>query len=1342
MSVSQKQSATPDRFLADHEAQRNWTLPPGIAGFEPVAAFDGRGTFALEVVLATSGREPSAALVRDLWAKRHGNAPNPLLAVIAFREDDRWHASLCGPAGDQPPVIGTIELGQAERLAEAALAEPSRHAALRFLTAMLPEVGADLPGLRNHGMFASHELRDRVPTRPGWNDLCEQARPLLSHRGRDLIERLGFRVEEHGTTTSVLAAGEHKRAVAVFLDEGEVFEEPTLRFEGASPVAHALAAADRENLPWAVLTRGRQIRVYSARPDVGVGRKGRAETFVEANLALLPDEQAGYLPLLFSAEALLPGGSFEQVLEESRDYATDLSTRLRDRVYKDAVPLLATALATRRGDATLDEVYDQALNVLFRLLFVAYAEDKDLLPYRSNGLYRERSLKALARHLADRRQEGALVFDGNDTSLWDDVVGLWRAVDVGNVELGVPAYNGGLFSSDPRVNPAGAALAEVSLSNAEFGSALSALIVDETSDGVVGPVDFRSLSVREFGTIYEGLLESNLSIAPSDLTLDAKANYVPAHDEDEVIVAEGEVYFHNRSGARKATGSYFTKPFAVEHLLDHALEPTLDDHVARLGELLDAGEEAKAAQAFFDFRCVDLAMGSGHFLVAAVDRVEARLSAFLAQRPIPQLTAELDRLRAAAYDALGPLGEGIEIEQTSLLRRQVARRCVYGVDRNRIAVELARLAMWIHTFVPGLPLSFLDHALVDGDSLTGIGTIDEAADALDTGDDTRISIFREPILELLSRAETALQRMARLSDATAAEIKDARAAQAEAQQEVGPARDLFDLIVAARLGKAELPTTFEPEVIAAHPQLAEARRIARELRCLHFPITFPEVFLRENAGFNCVLGNPPWDKPHVEEHSFWSLRHPGLRGLPPAQYRQQLARLREARPDLVELHQQEVAAAEELREALVRGPYPGMGEGHPDSYKAFAWRFWQLLADRGRVGVVLPRSALSAAGSAEWRHELLRSASFEDTTLLVNTGGWVFDDAEHRYTIALLSIARGGRDCAVTLSRPYTSYRSYVEGRRSREVATFRADEIESWTDTAAFPLLPHPDAAEVLRTLKQQPRFDEQRWRLRPVQGDINATTGRNLYVDERPDVWPVFSGASFSLWQPETGEVYAYVDADAIQATLQERRLRQNRNRRSAFSELPRHWATDAATLPSLYPRIAFRDVARATDSRTVIAALVPPCVVLTHKAPFLLRTRGDERDEAFLLGVLSSIPLDWYARRFVEITLSFQLLETFPIPAPDRDDPVRREVEQIAATLAAVDERYHKWASTVGVGVNTTPAAETEELKSRLDAAVARLYGLDERAIRVIFETFHVGWDFRPRLARVLDHFRALA
>src|SRR5690606_10744306 len=129
--------------------------------------------------------------------------------------------------------------------------------------------------------------------------------------------------------------------------------------------------------------------------------------------------------------------------------------------------------------------------------------------------------------------------------------------------------------------------------------------------------------------------------------------YLPAQPGDPVVVPAGAVYLHNKSGQRKATGSYFTKSFAVDHLLDHALDPTLDEHLERVAKLLARGDEAGAAEALFDFRVADISMGSGHFLTAVVDRIEARIGRFLAEHPIPQVTSELDTLRNQAMKALG-----------------------------------------------------------------------------------------------------------------------------------------------------------------------------------------------------------------------------------------------------------------------------------------------------------------------------------------------------------------------------------------------------------------------------------------------------------------------------------------------------------------------------------------------------------------------------------------------------------------------------------------------------------------------------------------------------------------
>jgi len=259
----------------------------------------------------------------------------------------------------------------------------------------------------------------------------------------------------------------------------------------------------------------------------------------------------------------------------------------------------------------------------------------------------------------------------------------------------------------------------------------------------------------------------------------------------------------------------------------------------------------------------------------------------------------------------------------------------------------------------------------------------------------------------------------------------------------------------------------------------------------------------------------------------------------------------------------------------------------------------------------------------------------------------------------------------------------------------------------------------------------------------EFDATNDKHLFESGGDGgLWPVYKGASFNLWKPDTGVRYASADPEKVLEALQAKRLRQQRHTSSVFSEFPREWAEDPETLPCLRPRIAFRDIARATDSRTVIAALVPPARVITNQAPYLLWPVGDERDEAYLLGVLCSIPLDWCARRVVETHVNFHVFNGFPIPRPDRDDPLRLRTEIIAGRLAAVDDRYADWAQAVGVECGTVTDEEKPSLIAELDAVVAHLYELDEDDVTHIFETFHVGWDYSPRLAAVLDYFRAHA
>jgi hypothetical protein len=1257
---------------------------------------------------------------------------------------------VCGPSGQEPPVYADRDVGQVTRLADAALAEPDHHAATRFLAAYLPE---ERGGLRNVALFATHHLVQRVPRRDDWPRLCEAGGKLLSLRRQQLIQALGFSMEPRGHATLLRTNGQ-AAALAIFLDDAENPDGSIARFNGISPVSWAIAAASADNIPYVVVARGPQLRLYTTRAGAGIGGKGGSAAFLELNLPLLTAEDAGYLPLLFSAESLAAGGAFETMLAESNDFATDLGARLRSRVYDDTVPAIAEALIQHhQGDTdpeALSSLYEQALLILFRLLFVAYAEDRDLLPLRTNNLYRQRSIKQIARLLAERAsaaEGGAVEFDPHATDLWDGVTAIWTAVDKGRKEWTVPAYNGGMFSSALEDNPNGAALSRISLTDAQFGPALAGLLVDDTGDGVKGPVDFASLDVREFGTIYEGLLESSLSVAPVDLALGSDDTWVPAGPKDDVRVPAGAIYLHNSGGKRKASGSYFTKPFAVNHLLENALEPALDAHLDRLRALVDGGDDVTAAEAFFDFRCVDLAMGSGHFLVAAVDVIERRLSGFLAEHPLVLVLDELARLSAAAEDNLAAAGIAGEFTDTNaLLRRQIGRRCIYGADINPTAVDLARLALWVHTFVKGLPLTNLNHGLVEGNSLTGIGTLDEVAQVFDpTAPDGSLSMFTTAFDDALTEASLAIGRFSATSEANAAEVKAARTAHQEATEAVGPVRQLLDYAVAVRLKLADAPTVTTADEIKAVAASFEPAELSA-VQPLHFPVAFPEVFTRDRPGFDCILGNPPWEEATLEENGYWARHFPGLRSMTASKQTQEIERLRAERPDLHADFITERDGQEAVRAALMAGPYPGMGTGDPDLYKGFIWRFARLTREGGYVGVVLPRQALASAGSAPWRRHVLAHAAFVDLCLLLNNKRWVFSEVHPQYTVGLCSIVIGEKHAGqVSLRGPYSSEARYRAGVGSGARSQVGAADLAGWTENATVPLVPSEEAMSVFLKLRAHPRLDSDAgWRARPAT-ELHATNEKSeMLLDKSPNgstLWPVYKGESFDIWNPDTGTYYAAANAEHIQQYLYEKRIRQQRLARSPFSAFTKRWAQDKSTLHCLHPRIAFRDITRATDTRTVRAALVPPNVVITNKGPYLVWSSGTAEDEAYLLGVLCSIPLDWYARRIVELGLNFHIFNAFPVPRPAPADPLRARVVEIAGRLAAVDERYASWATDVGVSVGSVASDERDDLAAELDAAVALLYGLDLVDVATVYETFHDGWDHQPRLQQVLDHFKRL-
>jgi len=1330
-------------FLENHNINAI-PLKSDINGIEPKGLFLGQGNHSLEIILFSSKNKPNSSIFHRAFKERKGSRASPILVVILHNEG----VSLAGTGGDKPPIFHTEDVSQAERLCEAALLLPDRNAAIRFLAETMPSIESPLSGISNEGLLSMHELNYGTRLRDDWKTATEKSIKILGKSRKDLITALGFNFQKLDNMTEILLSGDEKTALAVLLNDSEVPELSNDRFNNTSPVSYALAKADNEKLPWVVMVQGDRIRIYNTK-NIGVGRRGRTETYIECQSSILSQKDAGLLWLLFSSDALKDGGTIDDLLEESQRFAADIADTLRERIYDIVIPKLAMGISKERNltNPSKDQLtftYQMALTVLFRLLFIAYAEDRDLLPYKHNEAYRKRSLKQKSLELAEAASKQAPISQGDHH--WSEINLLWKAVFHGNIEWGVPAYDGTIFSTDEAVSPEGAAIAKITLPNNLFEEALRGLLLIESEDLSYAPVDFRALSVREFGTIYEGLLASELSLAKQNLTMKKNGIYLPAKNDEPVFIEKGEVYLHDQSGARKSSGSYYTPDFAVEHLLDNSLEPALDKHLARIKEL----DEADRSEQFFDFRVADIAMGSGHFLVAAIDRIERRFALWLDENPTPGITRELQRLRVAAKTQLGELAETVAIEDGQILRRMIARRCIYGVDYNPITVQLAQLSIWIHTFVPGLPLSLLDHNLVQGNSLVGVSSLDEIRSKFDESAGTLFEVNAD---ELLGQAAEPLMKLARLSDASVTDIAVGRKLMQEARLKTLETEALCDLIIAQPVSDDYRLKGFafddwdrQRHKIQNSRALRLAKEILDPLTPLHFPIIFPEVFLGHAKGFNVLLGNPPWEEVKAEERDFWTRHFPGLRGLPQREQIIQWKILAQKRPDLKGEWEQLSKVTESLANILKTGKFPGLEVGDLDLYKAFAWRFWFLSSPiMGRIGVVMPRSALAAAGSAKFRRELMNEAEGLDIVTLQNTGKWVFD-MEPRYTIALLGISRSaGEPKGISLKGPFTSMASFLEGKEI-DAHRFSVDEVLNLNESASLPLLPEPYSAEVLLQLRKAPwlSLDEpDSWRAR-ADSELHATAQKPLmdFSGTCPDgFWKVYKGESYDLWEPDKGQYYAWADPKKVIPWLQKKRLRANNGSRdSVHKEYTKEYVEDLKTLAPYSPRISFRLITNRTNRRTLICALTPANVLHANSSQVVMMPRGDKKDEAFLLGVLSSIPLDWYARRFVELNFNFYLFKPLPIPRADRSNRLWQRVVELSGRLACPDDRYAEWAKAVGVSYGSLEPDEKQDKIYELDAVVAHLYGLNEPQLTHIFETFHEGWNYKDRLSRVLKYFHS--
>jgi hypothetical protein len=619
------------------------------------------------------------------------------------------------------------------------------------------------------------------------------------------------------------------------------------------------------------------------------------------------------------------------------------------------------------GDLSRQDYYRQLLRVVYRLIFLFAAEDRGLLldptaPLQARQRYEKHYSTARLRRMAQRPRGGR----------HDDLYTALRLVmDIlgGNVGaedqqraltgLGLPALGGYLFSAKALPD-----LANACLGNSDLLAALRSLAYI-TEGRTRRAVDYRNLGTEELGSVYESLLElhPDLNTSTGEFTL--------------VSAAGSE---------RKTTGSYYTPSSLIKELLDSALDPVIEQAVSGQGSAISKTPDA-IEQRLLALKICDPACGSGHFLIAASHRLAKRLAQVRSgdEEPTP------------------------EAQRTAL--RDVIRSCIYGVDANPLAVELCRVNLWLESLEPGKPLSFLDAHIKCGDSLVGMGP-DMTVESLEvpdeafkevTGDDKptaqalrkrnkaersgQESLFVTLITSKEELAAWLAQRAAAVNampEETAAQVQEKEIAYAEvlASQEYNQQRLAADLWSSAFFWQivkpqGKLETLAPTHAALLHlragetldPELASiARSLADRLRFFHWPLEFPEVFARhplprgegrgegQNTGFDCVLGNPPWERIKLQEQEFFASREPQIAAAPNKAARDRLIKaLKSGDPAL---HAEFEAAKHDAEAAskFVRcsGRFPLTAVGDVNTYALFAGHNRALMGAQGRAGFIVP----------------------------------------------------------------------------------------------------------------------------------------------------------------------------------------------------------------------------------------------------------------------------------------------------------------------------------------------------------------------------------------------------
>jgi hypothetical protein len=1026
---------------------------------------------------------------------------------------------------------------------------------------------------------------------------------------------------------------------------------------------------DRHNgaIRWGILTNGVKWRLYFS------GARSTIDDYLEIDLArvlALDDdlfdkdiEQATRDHWLAVFVAMFSRTAFERASDTApsfhdtarRDaayYEERVAKSLSDKVFGTLYPNLGRAVAQAApAETPLDEIRQATLILLYRLLFVLYAEDRGLLPVKDKR-FDDYALRQSRLDVGKRKDAGD-AFSNVAKTIWGRFADLAEMIDKGDPSVGLPPYNGGLFNGENTP-----LLKTIRLGDDVMAEALDILSFEQQG-GMRRYINYRDLSVQQLGSIYERLLEF-------ELTRDAEC---------------GAVDVRPNIFARKNSGSYYTPDDLVVLILDETLEPLITDakdaFKAALAKAkakdnedytINELQKLDPAKAITRLRICDPAMGSGHFLVSLVDRLTnqtldalAEAKALVKER-FPDLdyespvAEEIRKIRATirgnANDQNWSVSEE-QLDDAQLVKRMVLKRCIYGADKNPMAVELAKVSLWLHTFTVGAPLSFIDHHLAAGDSLFGLWVRDAIDKAGKTGELLYIDDLRNA-----ERQATIMQRIEALTDAEITEAHSSADMWRDVECQIGPfdsfvsfmhALDWLDLkgpdkalvtmwldgrfgdpLPISRGRKAPEDGKAKPDEVERFTAIwASARELIEEERFLNWQITFPGVWnnwasTAREGGFDAVVGNPPWDRFEFEEVPWFEARDKSIALAPSgAKRKAAIKALKDGDAPLWNEYQKAVNRMA-MATKIAKGKliYSQLNNGKLNLYKLFVERAHRLVKPDGMVGLLTPSGIAS---------DLSASAFFRK----VATGGHLksFYDFENRRTRYNLEPFFPDVDSrfkfAAMIGSPSRKFAAAHCGFFLQSVTELNAPE-------QAFPITaqdfarvnPNTGTAPIFRTRrdmalttaiyercpvlvdKSGPDGKSEAITIWPVKymQMINMTSDSHLFrtraeLEEQEGAWPIGG----NRWQSAAGEwvplyegkmVQAFdhraagivVNPDNLNRPAQPLPATLEQSANPAWLADPQFWIQPPAGLASAPYALGFKDVTAPTNVRTMIAAITP--------------------------------------------------------------------------------------------------------------------------------------------------------